>query len=541
MHHCLTIEEILRIVFVFAEYFPRVPRAGRSANRELSREYQIDLRTLFYLALTCKRFQSLALDRLWRKQWGLENLIALLPKGQMRLKNATDADWARFDAYARRVKKLSVHNDENCIMIPPSLPSCAVMETLSARPKPILPSLKDFTWASTAVSAELLGYFDIFLGPSVTNFLLVTDQELFPGVGPLEVPDDNVESLGMADDDVESMEISDDDDDLVELLISKAEMKLANLSSMSPMLEDFHFGTQGTPQLVLQLPQIVSSLSKLRYFYCTVINLPFPFELLSALSVHPSLEFLELYVDSQDDQYPIIEQDVSVTVAIQATFSTLQYLVLGGASPFFCAEALKGIKFSALKSIKLQVDEATGLRDALVAVNTSCSPRAFRELKVVEFPGGDPSGDGIVVTGNDLWILRKFKFLTSLVIYCPFDLTDHDLRNIATWWPRLQTLSMGKYGWRIAHRVTLVGLLELVKGCPRISELDVAFNPMQPAGVVPQGHRNKRLTTLGVCDSPVEGDPQDIANRLKALFPRLGTIRASPGGYGDWPQVELGL
>ena len=82
MHRCLIIEDILNVVFEFAEYFPRLPRVGTVANRELSQEYQVDLRTLFYLALTCKTFQNPALDRLWRKQWGLENLVALLPKGQ---------------------------------------------------------------------------------------------------------------------------------------------------------------------------------------------------------------------------------------------------------------------------------------------------------------------------------------------------------------------------------------------------------------------------------------------------------------------------
>ncbi|KAF7794016.1 hypothetical protein EIP86_005144 [Pleurotus ostreatoroseus] len=522
MHQCLTIEEVLRIIIEFAADVDPFGDPNQLAERKLSRGYQTDLRTLLYIALTCKTFHNPALDRLWRQQWGLENLVALLPKSQTvlilivdspetanliliqgRFETITGQDWARFDIYARRVKALDVSENCFCPEVSAPKPSRSALETLRTRAKPILPSLEHFVWSYPPVSSELLSYFDMFLGPTVAEFFLDTR-----GV----------------------------------LQVSEAESKVLELPLMSPALKHFRFSALGTQQLKLQLPKIVSSLPMLHLFTCGFVNISFSVELLSVLSTHPKLEHLELYVVSDPGDHPIVEQESPPAAAVQITFTRLQHLALGATMALLCADALKCMKLPALKDIKLEIASNDGLCDALAWIGTSCSSTA---LKVLEVTGGDDDEVPIFTTRNDLAILQKFKGLTSLAICGPFNLTDGDLKSVAAWWPHLEMLSLGQDGWRNApRRVTLAGLLELVKGCPHLSEVALAFNPLLPADFDPQGHCNERVTSLGVADSPVDDDPQVIADRLKTLFPMLESINASEfdtEAQIEWDQVELSL
>ena len=82
MHRCLTIEEILRVIFEFAAQVDPLADASQLTSHNFTKGYQAHLEILLSIALTCKTFENPALDRLWRRQWGLENLVALLPKDQ---------------------------------------------------------------------------------------------------------------------------------------------------------------------------------------------------------------------------------------------------------------------------------------------------------------------------------------------------------------------------------------------------------------------------------------------------------------------------
>lgn len=79
MHRCLTIEEILRVIIEhagIADYNYKLLTNPKTAGNVLHIDYQCLLR----LALTCKTFKEPALDELWRRQWGLGNLLKLLPE-----------------------------------------------------------------------------------------------------------------------------------------------------------------------------------------------------------------------------------------------------------------------------------------------------------------------------------------------------------------------------------------------------------------------------------------------------------------------------
>lgn len=66
MHPCLAVEDILNTIFDHAD-----PEDCNVEKR---------ISTFHSLALTCKAFLDPALDRVWRTQWGIENLIRVLPK-----------------------------------------------------------------------------------------------------------------------------------------------------------------------------------------------------------------------------------------------------------------------------------------------------------------------------------------------------------------------------------------------------------------------------------------------------------------------------
>ena len=68
MHACLYVEDILNLIF---DHFVVLNSIGAILGDHVA--------TLHALALCCKAFVDPALDHLWRIQWGIENLIRVLP------------------------------------------------------------------------------------------------------------------------------------------------------------------------------------------------------------------------------------------------------------------------------------------------------------------------------------------------------------------------------------------------------------------------------------------------------------------------------
>lgn len=233
----------------------------------------------------------------------------------------------------------------------------------------------------------------------------------------------------------------------------------------------------------------------------------------------------------------------SISIRTTFTFPALDHLQLLSDSAVSCAEVLSTINLPTLRSLRIWPSSMVSFRDALVAVNTSCSATAFKELTMFDDNDGDYDTEPIFVTADDLSLLQKFKGLTSLVFTCPFDLTDGDMKNIAARWPQLVKLSLGTGGWVMSH-LTMNGVLSVVKGCPGLSYLCLAFHALQPADFDPKGCCNRRIKTLGVADSPVEGEHQDIADRLASVFPELDTIEASRYdalAQTEWDVVQFSL
>ncbi|KAF9484254.1 hypothetical protein BDN70DRAFT_825915 [Pholiota conissans] len=132
-------------------------------------DIHLSRRTLLRLALTCKAFLEPALDRLWRSLDSLFPLLKILPAfgksdGTYVLRGTiSEADWARFDWYARRIRKFSYMRDPDSLDIAMHV----YFRLAQLCSSPILPSLRHLQCPSTSQGDFLISGICLFLSPSL--------------------------------------------------------------------------------------------------------------------------------------------------------------------------------------------------------------------------------------------------------------------------------------------------------------------------------------------------------------------------------------
>ncbi|KAJ3544150.1 hypothetical protein NM688_g5772 [Phlebia brevispora] len=513
MHRCLSIEEILRIIFAhvrsngleWAEVTRRL-RQGRPLTLEgLSR---LEFRTVLSLALTCRTFKEPALDLLWKEQWGLRNLIALLPRDlwamstvngriDMDFRRAPVAtDWTRFDHYARRVKWLHLTPPPRELDIPVSIPSSRLLNALRSRGTPILPNLEGLEWSNGVVPADSCNDFTMFLGPSIKHFTLYTDG------------DETGQSTGRSFD------------------VSEIPSLCPEVNVLEIIKDEDRSGNA-----IAQISTTVSSLRKLVSFSCHTF-VPIPRDMFIALGIQSQLTDLNLIVGSDED-HPNVE------------------LLACSASPRRPGNVLESAEPPSRSRIATVLRSRSKSYELTRTAIAHCHSLLGRYVtRVIEYSYGDydeaNNGPSRIFLGfDDILPLKKFKGLRELSIGCPFNLDDKDLQTIATWWPTLEELSLGGAGW-FNSQVTLNSLVALARGCPNLNELELSFDPSQPAIFRAPQVPNYQLTRLGVADSPVSESPEAVAARLTTIFPNLETIdvntweQDSPWEV-DWDEVQHNL
>lgn len=369
------------------------------------------------------------------------------------------------------------------------------MEIFRNRGKILLPRLKILVWDTDAVPLGFFQSFDLFLGPSVIDLNLII------------APPDWLDA---------------------EISAAEGEPDLTRLASLG-LLQILQINAIGTPPLISQLLSAVTSFQHLKMLECSFTNAFLPFDLLLALSTLPMLQdlFFEVYSNA-DEGAPMVQSASSVNSTI-LIFPALRKLSLLGSSSASCTEVLRITNLPTMKSLYLEAAPRMALCDALVDINVNCSATALQELVVL----GPPNNTFVGVDG--LRLLQKFGNLTSLVIDCPMDFTDDDMKNIAPRWPQLLELQFE----RIKLQMTMNGVLALVKGCPRLRYFMLPFHALEPADFDPEGYHNECIRSIRIPNPPVEGKHQAIANRLAAVFPALETIDV-PGGFlrKEWGMVQ---
>ncbi|KAF8179869.1 hypothetical protein BJ912DRAFT_982041 [Pholiota molesta] len=134
-----------------------------------SDDISLSRRTLLRLALTSKAFLEPALDRLWRALDSLFPLLKILPAfgqsdGTYVLRGTISPDdWARFEWYARRIRKFSYTRDPDSLDIAMHV----YFRLAQLRSTPILPSIRHLHCPSTSQNDFLISGICLFLSPSL--------------------------------------------------------------------------------------------------------------------------------------------------------------------------------------------------------------------------------------------------------------------------------------------------------------------------------------------------------------------------------------
>lgn len=160
MHRSLHIEEVVRLIASFCN--------GKTHQAQLN------------MALTCRSFYEPAMDALWRDlEQDIEPLLLLLPAytlqrdevmGWMIIKAPRPDEWHRFRHHARRVRSLSIYDDE------PFRVNCAALDKLCrlySEPFP-LPNLRRF---SCDDGAYFYDSWESFLPPTLEEASMIQFDE----------------------------------------------------------------------------------------------------------------------------------------------------------------------------------------------------------------------------------------------------------------------------------------------------------------------------------------------------------------------------
>ena len=262
----------------------------------------------------------------------------------------------------------------------------------------------------------------------------------------------------------------------------------------------------------------------------------------------PSLEEFWLVVDSLQLPDPL-----PITV-----FPNLRLLDVEYSGEPTWLQLLLAIENPVLTSIFVQCSgsDVALFAEAFHLVMTECGMHELlQEFRV-------RSQDEFKITPRLIACTLPFKSLTSLKVLSEcsptvcqtFDLTDNDIDSLVKAMPRLESLAIGEGPCEAPSQITLKSLYTISRQCPRLTTLQIHFNPtFFVTGVVGDSESHVALgltdlktppsdlcsvTTLDVGDIllPPESNVSYImALGLLGVFPRLEKLEYEDS---DWADVD---
>lgn len=231
-------------------------------------------------------------------------------------------------------------------------------------------------------------------------------------------------------------------------------------------------------------------------------------------------------------------------------FPVLQQVLLSSPSMSHSLRFLKFIQSTSVDTINLNVDDETCAADYHAIFSEWASNPSYRNLSVIDISEMRICSDYDDKHIIDISVLRPLFHLarlTSLKLetLCTYDLDDAAIKEIARAWPRLETLdlSIRECGWEIPSKVTLSGLVPLLRHCPHIALLGLVVDAtVLPTASSPSssssslssseaatsrlpgaGVRNTALESLWLGDSKITR-PALVAAFLSAVAPNIEQI-----------------
>ncbi|KAF8129508.1 hypothetical protein EV363DRAFT_1337372 [Boletus edulis] len=479
MHRCLTIDEILTIIFQHAFIILK--------PEPKSREFR-DRRTLARLARTCRYFLEPALnvlyyeinDPLWLIKCMPDDLWVVNGKQLSFRRAMQQSDWDIFLRYARRVRSLEF--DRQCI----STTDVNVYVALAKPPSPIVifPRLVHFRCGE--YRPEAIPFLHHLLQPTVVH-----------------VDIDNL----MAN----SLTFS-----LLPLLPSRC-------PRIKQIMAFRNFVFQRGDRALETFSKVLCQLTELQALRCAEL----PEESVLHLSQLPNLKILRM-------DLRLVSLDHLESAFSRTRFPVLREVLISAPSMFHSLRFLKFIQSTSVDTINLNVDDETCAADYNAIFTAWASNPSYRNLSVVdisEMQVWRDYDDKHIIDITTLRPLFQLKHITSLKLetLCTFDLDNAAIKEIAMAWPLLETLdlSIRECGWEIPSKVTLPGLLPLLQHCPNLALLglvvDATVLPIASTRLPGAGVQNTSLESLWLADSKITR-PSLVASFLSAVAPNIEQI-----------------
>lgn len=223
-------------------------------------------------------------------------------------------------------------------------------------------------------------------------------------------------------------------------------------------------------------------------------------------------------------------------------FPALRRLKLQGMDLGWIVTVLASITHSALESVDLNFTSHTPASWKQVFDNLLPYRATLTSLILDEKEEGD-FGDEDAIDQNIIEPLLSLPNLAHVILrpHHPLDVGDQLLEEMSKAWPRLRHLALDCDTWVRSLRITLQGLLPLVKGCPHLEHLELCINakvtPFSLEAPPGRGVSGVKLTTLVLGYSPIANSAK-VAAFLMDVFPNLTEIQ---GSSSMWVQTQAHL
>ncbi|KAG1752886.1 hypothetical protein EDB19DRAFT_1670362 [Suillus lakei] len=445
-------------------------------------------RSLPALASTCHAFKHPALNALWRDLQSVKPLVRCLPshlfgglRGVELREPLDDGMWDTLFKYTSRVHSITVPQSDVLE------PLCLVMLSCPSAPASLFPNLRKLTWHAygTRPAAE-------FLRMAFVPSLVELDIDIS---SPSSAFFSALSSLGKSCPHLQNMTVNVQNDFRTEDLMAE----------MSP------FVTRPISQL--HRLQILS---------------------VCGIRVQGMEHFVELRA----------LQSLSLDLTTSSAWDTKSHLLFPGFHDLTLLNLSTGAveqasnflsSLQVVSSKEIKVDFIDGPYESIGSKSTAIS----QFFAVVQERCDNDKLEFVSLDGvySEQAHIRRSVFaplyachnLTRLLItnVCDISMSDKELCQLATAWPKLQVLQIKCYTTDKTAVPTFHGLTSLLWRCPALTSLALVIDTTKLGGIDlkgPGGGRcNKHLEFLALGNSPIEV-PVNVALIISGLFPNLKKV-----------------
>ncbi|KAF7374130.1 hypothetical protein MSAN_00294300 [Mycena sanguinolenta] len=484
MHRCLTVQELLALIFSHLDPMDRSGRHGYNSR-------QPSLQDLAVLARTCCTFHEPALDHLWRSSTPV-NLLRCMPadlwvvderdgwKCTMLPRRPIRAeDWNRVFVYAPRIRNLCFTSwDCDLSQIFPVISVCL--------PDQLLPNLQTLHWWPSDVNFHFI---HLFLGPKITSITFpastIAAISLLPSLA-LKCP--TLKNVSILSGEKQAVSV---------FLRSLKRVESVHVDSLD----------HGTLEHLSRLPTLTALSLNIPPTSLSPRLDPQPFTVLRKLHLGSSHISAITHFLKSCKEVPLRSIDFNVQICPTTAESH---------------EFYRALSASVLHSSLTEVHFAVGITDS------------------------DGNSPNLRIHRESIRCLLVFTNLVTVNISSPvgIDLDDTTVADLARAWPHLEKLLLPSYGLcRSLPNTTLECLHSLATWCPHLAGLTITLDgtsaPTPPSP--PSGISHHALKLINVAHSRISTPIMPVARFLSAIFPALKRIMTSRDGLDNEDEDELHL